>query len=353
MRVPARLAGAGLLTVALIAILLWLLPHWIARLEVARTALAAAASTALGGSLRFDVLDASLLPPSIVLSGVELEGGVARAERVELELAALPLLAGIVSIDSAVGEDVRLRLIRTAHGIGFGERDRPGRDAAGTRERTESDSAREESRFGLRTLVLRGAIELEDRTVSPPLIWALRDVEAVAHVTAAEVPISVELRGELASGGRVRAHGEVDWRREIALEVEVDSLALAAAAPYFESGSVVHGLASGSLLVKGAPMHPSIEAHFGLQEARLQLGEIRLRGEVAVDAWIEDALRAPSGRVVLDVTRAQLQYAGFFTKPPGTPASVRARIEREGGASMLSGWKFVMEDLDGRLPGGN
>lgn len=350
MRVRARLLGAGLL-LSSIAAALWLLPAWIARLDVTRSTVANAAGAALGRPLEFEELGASLLPPSLVLGRATLAGGLISAERVELKLEALPLLAGIVAIDSAIAQGARIGLLRTQRGIGLDEPDaglrsespEPGAPVAAVRDR-------EAPRLVLRRLVLSGALELEDRTIAPPLRWELRDFQAVARFSAIDAPVVLELKGVLASGGDVRAQGEVG-EGGLELRVEVESLDLAAARPYFESGSAVAGLASGSVQVTGRPLEPGLEVRFRLRDARFRLGEIRLRGEIGVDAEIRDALRAPAGRVLLDATQAELEYAGFFTKPPGTPASVRGLIEHADGKSRLSAWKFEMEDLQGRLPG--
>ncbi len=87
-----------------------------------------------------------------------------------------------------------------------------------------------------------------------------------------------------------------------------------------------------------------------LRDARLQLGDIALRGSLDIDATIDDAWSAPHGRVALDATLAELAYAEFFTKPPGTAATVVGLITTSrDGSPAIETWEFVMEDLDGHV----
>jgi hypothetical protein len=262
---------------------------------------------------------------------------IARAERVELIFALSPLLAGIVLIDSAVVVGAQLRVLRTGDGFHFGE--------AGD---SRPDSGPVD--IVLRDLELRGAaLLLEDRTVAPPLRWKVQDLWARVFAEAVDSPIQVELAGELASGGKLTIQGELARAGDLDLELSFDSLAIAAAKPYFESPSEQEGFLTGSIRATGSVAKPSLELDAHCLEARLHLGEIALFGLLKITAHIDDAREAPRGRIDFDATQATLSYAEFFTKAPGTAASVTGTIgHNPDGSLSVDAWKFVMKDFEGR-----
>jgi len=135
--------------------------------------------------------------------------------------------------------------------------------------------------------------------------------------------------------------------------MELDSVSIATASPYFAADAAVAGWLTGSIRVIGQTDQPAIALTATLREADLQLGNIALRGTLEVDATVRDVLAAPNGRVELDATEAELGYAEFFTKPPGTPARVVGRVTAgAGGALSIDAWEFVMKDLDGHVRAG-
>ena len=97
----------------------------------------------------------------------------------------------------------------------------------------------------------------------------------------------------------------------------------------------------------GTVASPTVEVDATFRKARFQLGEIALFGVLQVAASIDDAWKAPRGRIDLDATQAELSYAKFFTKPVGTAASVTGNLSRNpDGSFSIDAWKFVMKDLD-------
>ena len=263
----------------------------------------------------------------------------ARPERIALSIALVPLLAGYLVIDAAVVEDVHFLLLRTAGGLRWN-----GSKPAGL-------SLTEPMNLALRRLELRGAtITLDDRSVGPAVRWQLRGVEATAVVEALDSPVRLELVGEVTTGGRIVAGGNFTVGGDIDVELAFESFAIAAAKPYFESNSKVQGVLAGSIRARGNSANPKLELDATLRDARLQLGDIALRGIVKVDVSVDDAWGAPHGRIELDATRAELAYAQFFTKPAGTAATVVGIITADSdGSPVIEAWKFVMEDLDGHV----
>ncbi len=299
-------------------------------------------SSTLGRRLEFQELGFRFFPPCLVMKNATLGAGdepSGQAERIELTIALSPLLVGIVMIDAAVVEGARLRLVRTTSGVRL-----DGEPPARFHPAAQTNVA-------LRRLALRSAtITLDDRSVGPAVRWQLQDVEATAVAEALDSGVRLELAGEVATGGQIVASGNVGLGGELDFELEFESLAIAAARPYFESNSKVRGVLTGSIRARGTGANPELVMNATLRDAHLQLGDISLRGALEVDATIDDVWGAPHGEVAIDATRAELAYAEFFTKPPGTAATVVGLItsNRAGGLA-IEAWKFVMEDLDGQV----
>ena len=96
------------------------LPGLIERPEV-REQIQIAARDATGRELHYDKLAVGLLPPRLMVESVRLEGGPKTkpiaVERVELEIALLPLLTRTVLVDTLVVAGATLELVRTGDGI--------------------------------------------------------------------------------------------------------------------------------------------------------------------------------------------------------------------------------------------
>ncbi len=342
MRVVARVGDALFLLLFVAVIGLRVVLPRVAGEDVVRARLSEATKPAIGRGVEFTALKFELFPPSVIVIGAVVGDEampLARADRIELTLAFAPLLAGILLIDSVIIEGAEIHLVRTQSGIAF-----VGAETAESNRAVRSDLA-------VRGLSLSGAeITLEDRTVHPALLWVLRDVAVRVFAEALGSPIVFDLAGEFASGGQLFGNGEVGVDGELKLELGFEAVAIATARPYFAADYEVGGLLTGSIRANGSVDSPAIELTATLREASLQLGDIALRGTLEIDASIRDALGAPNGFVELDATEAELRYAGFFTKAPGSPARVVGQVTTSAeGALAMDAWEFVMQDLDGHV----
>jgi uncharacterized protein involved in outer membrane biogenesis len=341
-RVLARIAGAAILLLMLLVVAVALVLPRIVDSAAIREQIADLAAPTLGRRPEFQELGYRLFPPSLVMKDAAPGTGgdsSARPERIELTIALPPLLVGIVLIDAALVDDAHLLLVRTAGGVRL-----DGSNPAGFHPVDPKNIA-------LRSLELRSAtITLDDRSIDPTVQWQLRNVEASAVAEALDAPIRLDLVGEVATGGGVVARGNFSLGGDIDVVLQFESFAIAAARPYFASSSDVGGMLTGSIRASGSSANPKLELDATLRDARLQLGDISLRGVLEVDVSIDDAWGAPRGTIELDATQAELAYAQFFTKPPGTPATVVGRIAADSdGSPAIEAWKFVMEDLDGQV----
>ncbi len=300
------------------------------------------AAPALGRRPEFRELGYRLFPPSLVMKDVVPVAGAdssARPQRIELRIALPPLLVGMVVIDAALVDDAHFFGVRNAGGFRL-EGSHSGREHPA-----------DTTNIALRSLLLRNAtVTLDDRSVRPPVQWQLRDVEASAVADILDMAVRLELAGEFATGGLVTASGDFTLGGEIDVELQFESLAIANARPYFAFRSKVRGLLTGSVRASGNSADPRFELDATLRDARLQLGDISLRGVLEIDGTVDDAWSAPHGRIELDATHAELSYAQFFTKPRGTPATVVGIISSNNdGSPAIETWKFTMEDLDGQV----
>jgi uncharacterized protein involved in outer membrane biogenesis len=347
-RVIARICAALLALFFVAAIVLYVVvPRFVGE-DVVRVRLSDATRSAIGRGIEFTTLKFEWFPPAVIGIGAVVGDEampLARAERIKLTPALASLLAGVLLIDSATVEGATIRLVRNRSQIAFAD--------AGSVETNEAVAINRDARpdLALRGVSLSGAvITLEDRTVDPALVWMLRGVDASAFAEAVGSPIRIDLAGEIAPAGRLAGDGVVALDGELELEFEFESVAIATARPYFAADGDVGGLLTGSIRVSGNIESPAIELTATLREANLQLGEIALRGNLEVDASIRNVLDAPKGLVELDATEAELGYAGFFTKAPGTPARVVGKVTTGGGGSLaIDVWEFVMRDLDGQV----
>jgi hypothetical protein len=341
-RVVTRIVGAAVLLGALLVVAVAVVLPRMLDTAAVRQQLADIAEPALGRRPEFQELEFQLFPPVLRMTDTTPAAGgdpSARPQRIELSIALPPLLAGVVLIDAAVVEDAQLVLLRTASGFQW--------DGSNFAHRDPSHPMK----IALRHLALRNtAIAIDDRSVRPSVRWQLRDVEATVVAESLDSPVRLALTGEVASGGRIVAGGSFSLAGDVDLQLEFAALAIAVARPYFESNSEVSGALTGSIRVRGSMENPTLELDATLRDARLQLGDISLRGILEVDARVDDARSAPRGKIELDATRAEVSYAQFFTKPPGTAATVVGIVSADrDGSPAIKAWKFSMKDLDGHV----
>ncbi len=353
MRWALRIVGALALIVLLAFAALALLLPRLVESEAVRARLQSAAEAALGREVRWGELELGLLPPSLLLMEPVVAGAAAgdppflEAERVALRVALLPLLARAVVVDSLVVEGATLRLARGPQGLEL-----PG-PAGGGEPAPPADSEPQAGAgvdLAVRRASLRGAtVVLEDRAVSPAVVWELREVRADLRGSSLAEPLDFDASAELASGGAFSAEGQAGLDGRVEARARLDALALAPLRPYLGPELSAGGRISGSAVISGPAAAPeSLDLELAWAGAELQSGDLRLGGELSLAAQLSGALADPAGRFSLDATRAEIRQAESFVKPEGVPARVSGRLaEAPGSALRIEDLRLELRNLVG------
>ncbi len=258
------------------------LPRWVAS-DALRVRFRSAGEAAFGRELRYERLDLAWLPPALVMIAPRVAGAgdsalsLAEAPSAVLHLAPAPSLAGPPWIDRLVVAGATLRLAEV----------------------------------------------MPEAT----LRWELRALAATLRRAAPDAPLSIDAAFELAGGGRAVAHGSATPAGVIDLEITLDAVDLASAAPQLGARNRLAGAISGTLALAGPFASPDrISARLLLSNGAVQLDEIALRGALRVELELVGPLAARSGSFALDASDADLEVGRGYRKPPGIPATVRGRI---------------------------
>lgn len=346
MRIIVRiLVGVVVLLVVALGAGAFFLPRLIDTPAV-RERIQEAARTSLGREVRYEKLSLGLLPPRLVVNqpsvpATHAEGASLEAEDVALQVALLPLLSRAVVIDSLVVEGARVRLVRTKDGLELPITPSEAAAPKGKREpkapaEPEEPAAGPGVAIAVRELALRDAtLVLDDRAVSPPVVWELRNVSARARVESLEAPVPFDLSAELASGGKLKAEGTFTLDGKIDATLDLDRVALAPARSYVDAGRL-GGALSGNVKASGAAEAARVSAQLELRDGDVALQDIVLKGGMALRADLENVPGAPTGSFEIDATAAELVYGEAFHKPPGTKATVSGRLvpQKEGGVGL-------------------
>lgn len=374
MKLLLRIA-LGVLALAAIALgaLALFLPS-IVRSDAVRQEIQSAARAALGRELRYGELDFGLLPPSLLVVEPAVAGAkpgdpdFAEARRVALRIDLMPLFAREIVVDSLVVEGATVRLVRTAEGIELpgpapepaaapspappkpppARAPAPGGAPGGEGAPDLPEEAGAGFALALRRLELRDArILVDDRSVTPPVGWELRDVDVVARGESLDQPLDLTASLVLASGGKLDVSGTAQLGGEAALDLEIADLVLAPLAPYL--GADVAGKADGTLALRGPMADPQVEADLRLSDAHFALDDVDVRGAVTLRADVESAVERPNGRFELDASQAVLRYGEAFTKPAGTDATAKGRIVTDAkGATVVEVEKLKLRNVDAK-----
>ena len=331
-----------LVVVALVATLLLLPP---CDGENVRARIQQAVRDNLGRELRYETCELGLLPPSLRVTETTLSGETSddppllEAREIALRVALLPLLFQTVVVDSLVIEGATLRLTRTRDGIELPSL--PAADAAGSGEGTESatrdadaeppsDGGGEDGSVDLavRELRLRDTtLQLLDRAVSPAVRWELREIDATASGDSLDGPIELEIEATLASGGQVALSGTVTRAGRLDLQARFDQLVIDPLAPYLGDDLEITGRLDGTGAIFGPASSPEkLELDLHGEDVRFRREDLSLRGAVDVRANVLSPAGEANGEFEVDATGAELELAGAFTKPVGTPATLTGRI---------------------------
>jgi len=304
--------------------------------EAVRSRIQTAVDDAVGSEVRYAELDFGLFPPSLKALDVTVAGAgpeapnLVEAEQVALRVALLPLFARAVVVESFSVKGLRARLVRTESGIELPlARGKP--DAGPS---TADDGSRVD--IAVAGMELQdAAIVLEDRTRKPAVTWKLQDVQLRARGDSLDEPIDFDLSLALASGGRIEAAGRATLAGELDVEAKFEAVALQPARAYLDGKSELAGKLTGTVTVRGPAASPtSVEIDAVVEDGRIQLDELSLRGRLKVQAKVLEPLTAASGSFALDATAAEVRYGGMFTKPPGDAATVTGKIVDAGDGTL-------------------
>ncbi len=315
MRTLVRLLLALVATLGLALVALaYFAPRWIESPEL-RERIAAAVRDATGRELHYRKLELGLLPPRLVIDGVALEGGPREqplgAERIELEVALLPLFARTLLLDTLVVSGAELHLVRTAQGVQLPIRPPKADESAAPDAAREAENG---SSAGVSVAVREVRIErsqltLADRTLQPAVLWKLDALDARATGRMRkDAPVAFELAGLLAAAP-LHAEGELTLAGAFDLKLAVADFALAALASYLPPPLVLAGSAD---------------------------LELELTGE----------LDRCAGPLALELSDAEITRGESFKKPLGERAALTGRLVREGEAFRLEGGELALRDVE-------
>jgi AsmA protein len=243
---------------------------------------------------------------------------------------------------------VTLRAIRTAEGIQLPLAPRPG---AKEPEPAEPSAEAAPVPGGLALAV--GQIELrdsrlllDDRTVQPPMVWELSELEARARGWALDAPLDVEASAALGSGGRLHVTGTARLDGVIDLQARLDEVSLEPASRYLAPGQRVAGALSGTLAARGPAASPeAIRAELQLDGAQVQFADVTLSGPVSLRANLDGGLERGSGRFAVDATQAEVRYGDAFHKPQGRAAQMTGSIALSEQGVALDGVELTLHNL--------
>jgi len=291
-----------------------------------------------GSELRYASREIAYFPPTIVLNQLTL-GSVdtsAHADRVVLRISLLPMLARVLLFDSVAVEGAVVNVVRTPGGVRLP-----------SAPESVDPNPKGSMRLAARTLVMPDAVLfLEDRTVSPAVRWELRNSNMELELAARELTLHFTIDGEVVTGGRVVAEGEMRAGGDLEANFRLVGVSIAPARSYFASQTEVAGALSGTITTAGS----HIDCELDLSDGQLMLGEIALRGPLKINGQIDRSKPSHNGVVEVDATAAELRFGDFFTKAAGTRGQVRGEVTSGAdGTLTIDAWKFEMDDFQGQV----
>jgi hypothetical protein len=305
------LALVALLVIAGVAAAV-LVPRILDRPET-KERIAAAAKEATGRTLRYERLGFGLLPPSVEVEKVALEGGPneppLRADAIALEVALAPLLARTVLVDEVVVRGADVTLVRTHDGIEL-----PITPADEAKEKGAGGGEAEEAEGGGASIAVRevriedSRVVLIDRTVRPAAEWVIDDLDASArgHL-GTDAPIDFDVAAKLA-GAPLSAEGQGSPAGEFDAKLALDAFPLERLGPYLPEG-------------------------------------LALSGSAALELEASGTAERFSGPLALDLTRAEIRRGDTFAKPAGDRAAFTGRVVREGEVIRIEEGKLALRDV--------
>ncbi len=331
-RIGLALVVLGVLALGALAVL----GPRIVKSDAVRELIEDSAREALGTEVRYAELDFGLLPPSLLVeqplvAGVR-EGAppFVEAQRIALRVGLLPLLSGVVVVDSLVVEGATVRLARTPQGLELPLPPAAEGEPAGAPEPApppdEGAGESPAAALALRSVALSGAtLIFEDRVVEPAATF---EVALDARVTGSspDAPFDLAATLGLSTGGTVSVDGQASLEPTFDLAVAIEDVALAAVRPYVENAADLSGALAGTVQLRGSPDAAEIEADLGMQQGSLRVDEALLRAPLAIRARLSGPLAAPAGSFDIDASQAELAYGDLLKKASGQAASLTGRF---------------------------
>ena len=330
--------GIGLVALVGVAVLALAIavPRLLDRPEV-RDRISDGARQATGRELAWSRLEIGWLPPAFEVHDAVLKpaGDEAplTAESISLRVGLLPLLGGVVSIDSLDISGAELELVRTADGFELpieppddaaGSDAVPAPGAAGAPGPEDALDGGDADPIALavrsvRIEDVRLRIVDESLGVKPPPSLALVDLRADASGgRALDAPIPFDWSAKLESGGELSGSGAASMDGTWSTSLEISELALAPLAPWVAQ-LAGGGRADGTLEAAGAG-GDVVRAKLELALGALHVaeGDLELEGGVPVNVDLAAGENGVmTGPVHLDLTDARLAYSDTFAKPAG------------------------------------
>ncbi len=348
----------GLVAVALVAIvaLAFLVPRLLDQPEV-RARIAEGAREVTGRELTWGALDVAFMPPGFEVTEAVLEPAAEEAplaaRRIALRVALLPLLGGVVAIDSLEIEGADLEIVRGADGIELPVR-RPetsGEEAAPSRgsdqgAAPDSVDGGEEDPIALAVRRVRlsdSRIVVIDRTTTPPARLALNGLDLTARGKPdPEAPIAFEASASFESGGKLELSGEASLDGAWSLQAELAGLGLAPFGAWVENVALL-GQADIRMDATGSNGTPSgLTLEIEAQALELTREDLFVSGTIPVAltaAWLESGRVA--GPLEIDLTQVAVRLGDQLDKPVGDALAVTGKLGWDGADGLELGAAHV------------
>lgn len=347
--VLAALAFAGLALV---------LPSWVESAGF-REQMQSLAREHLGREVDYGDVAVRIFPPRVDVAQLSV-GGVGpkdepalRAERASLVLGWRGLLRGRAIVDAIVVEGAELRMVRTAKGLDLlaaAVPAAPAAAAASARSGGASDGA--PPPVELERASLRDArIVFDDRVAAPPVVWTLEGVDVDVRARSLDGPFAFSASGRSADGGEIEASGELSPSGPIDAELALDDFEAGALRSYIDAIERVSGPVDLELAVDRASADAplSIDAKLASRALELATGDLVARGPVAASAKLARAGEKWSGPFSVDLSDAELDYAGgVVRKPAGTRALLDGTLSSDERGGLRADYELRIRNAEAK-----